>query len=113
MIPNPRKVKSSGRGLYQVTMAASAAFLLSVAGVAAHQAPSGWAYGLECCSNQDCRPVEVDQVEDLGGGKWRFDGLTFEGKQVKPSQDNRFHVCIWKRSDGTRVPMCIYVLQGS
>ena len=93
-------------------MAATAAFLLS-ASASAHQAPSGWSYDMSCCSNEDCHPVEVDQVEDLGGGRWRYDGLTFEGSQVRPSKDNRFHVCIIKRSDGSRVPMCIYVLQGS
>lgn len=55
-------------------MNASRALLLAVAAVAtalpaaAHQAPAGWEYDLDCCSTRDCAPVRGGAVREVAGG---------------------------------------------
>ena len=36
--------------------------------VMAHEAPTGWRYGWECCSNQDCRQLAGSEVEEGPAG---------------------------------------------
>lgn len=66
-------------------------------------------YDSDCCSNRDCNPVEREDVEEIEGGAWKHlpTGFVFKGKQIRPSHDSRFHVCIWNGQ-----PMCIYIVQG-
>ena len=77
-------------------------FLLT-APVKAHE----W-YDRECCSNTDCRPIaSCSEIEDLGKGQAKWGKYIFD--KVKPSQDNKCHVCItsWDK------PMCAYIRYGS
>lgn len=48
--------------------------------------------GLPCCSPQrDCRPVEARVV----AGGYLVDGVLIPESEAQPSEDDRFHICIW------------------
>ncbi|MCX8003370.1 MAG: hypothetical protein N2688_00180 [Burkholderiaceae bacterium] len=85
----------------------TAALLLLAWAASAHQAPSGWEYGRECCSNRDCAPVPAPRVTP--------EGLVFHlpagshpaaARQpltvvvphrhpgIHPSGDDRWHLCV-------------------
>jgi hypothetical protein len=50
------------------------------------------AQGLPCCSPQrDCRPVEARVVS----GGYLVDGVLIPESEAQPSEDERFHICIW------------------
>lgn len=70
------------------------AYVLMLIPAPAHDAPAGWAYAPECCSNQDCRQVSDDAISSVPGG-WRINatGEIFRQREVKPSQDGHFHRC--------------------
>jgi hypothetical protein len=75
----------------------------------AHQAPSGWAYPYECCSNQDCARVAPESVRERRGG-WHVTVLPGTHPQVpagapavmvfvpvneaRPSPDGEWHICL-------------------
>lgn len=69
----------------------------------------GW-YDAICCHDQDC--ARVERVEYLGGNLI----LTSQGKtvtiptgfQLRPSQDNDYHVCI----DPYGKVLCVYAPSG-
>ncbi len=84
--------------------------LLAFAGPAmAHQAPSGWEYPLECCSQRDCAKVDASAVKERRGG-WHVtvapgshpmvpaDGppvLAFIAiADARPSPDGDWHICL-------------------
>jgi hypothetical protein len=71
-------------------------------------------YDVECCHNDDCKPVAYEDVEEVGGGSWRHvpSGTVFTRAMVKPSKDRHFHVCIGNKSWNKGKPLCIYTLQG-
>ena len=48
-----------------------------------------------CCNGNDCAPVPAHEVRAASGG-WMYIplGQTIPFKEVLPSQDNSFHVCI-------------------
>jgi hypothetical protein len=85
--------------------------LLALAGSA--QAHS-W-YDPECCNTQDCRPVETEDVVEIENGVWKYlpTGQEFRGKQIRPSRDNHFHVCIGNQPWNDGRAYCIYILSGS
>jgi hypothetical protein len=61
---------------------------------AAHEWFSGKrnAQGLPCCTPQrDCRPVEARVV----AGGYLVDGVLIPESEAQPSQDDRFHICVW------------------
>ena len=74
-----------------------AALLTLAAGVAlAHQAPSGWDYDPECCSQQDCSVAT--NIEYLSSGDMKI--TTVHGTDVYPanfprraSKDDKVHAC--------------------
>ena len=59
-----------------------------------HDAPSGWSYAPECCSNYDCREIKEDAVSLVTGG-WRINatGEVMTQREVRQSKDGRFHRC--------------------
>ena len=65
-------------------------------------------YDPACCSGMDCKPIEsCSEIEETADGvKW--DVYRFRKDQIKPSQDNKCHVCIHHG-----IPICIYIQQGS
>jgi hypothetical protein len=87
----------------------TAVCVLYVAGAFAHS----W-YDWQCCSDQDCYPVPVqDVIETDKGWKHLPTGTEFTKEQVKPSKDHRFHVCIGNKAHDMGRPYCIYILQGA
>lgn len=86
------------------------AVILIVAICWAHQALSHSWYEPDCCSGDDCKPVSPeDLIEVEDGWKYLPTGYVFKGKQIRPSRDRHFHVCITK--SGTHY--CVYILQGT
>lgn len=51
-------------------------------------------YPIECCSDNDCRPVPCDELQEQADGSVKYrDSLVFSKNQVKVSQDSNCHVC--------------------
>lgn len=67
-------------------------------------------YDPDCCSDRDCRPVDADDMAEIGGGCWKYlpTGATFCGNRVRPSKDKHWHVCI----SNNNVPYCAYIQMG-
>jgi hypothetical protein len=89
------------------------AMLAHIPAAQAHTSQSGWQYPWACCSNQDCRPVECDTLEDIGDGKVRDieNGQTYEKSMVHSSGDHHCHVCTQLgKADGA--PICAFTLNG-
>lgn len=92
------------------------------ASVASHDAPTGWSYGSNCCSNYDCRPVAAAPgdphhtiwVEELRGGyvihfpDGREEPVRHDSPKLKLSQDDGYHVCTSQGKDDGRL-ICLYV----
>ena len=84
-------------GLFIIAMAVLA-LVLMLAPVSAHDwyagirnPKTGWG----CCGGQDCKPVDVNRVEEtkdefIVDGKWHF--VKDEAMQ---SDDGLYHACIW------------------
>lgn len=85
---------------------------------AAHQAPSGWEYSGECCSNRDCAAAPAGAVQEVTGGyrvtllpgqhpmvtTQPFVAFVPHGDaRIRASGDEHFHPCIW----GGRL-LCLY-----
>jgi hypothetical protein len=70
-------------------------YVLATAKVLPHQAPSGWQYPPECCSNQDCKPMaDIDIPKPLPGGDWLLTtGEVVPRSKVKWSPDGHYHLC--------------------
>ena len=96
-------------------VALSAASLMSAIVLAApalaHDAPSGWIYPLECCSNYDCREVEKAEVEEGPLGyviRTTGEVIPMTDAKVKMSPDGEFHWCSrGGKQDGATI--CLFV----
>jgi len=90
------------------TVAISALFLATAA--AAHDAPSGWSYPYNCCSNQDCREVPDGSVRETAAGYIASNGETipYTDKRVRNSPDGKFHLCTIAGGENTRA-LCLFV----
>jgi hypothetical protein len=65
-------------------------------------------YDWECCHEQDCKPVDQEEVEEIGGGKWLHKPTKQPFESVRPSKDGRFHACILYGK-----PKCLYIVMGT
>jgi len=86
--------------------------VLSAPGAArAHDAPSGWAYPVSCCSGYDCREVrDADIIEGPQGYVIKTTGevIPMTDRKVRPSPDGQFHWCsIAGKADGKTI--CLFV----
>lgn len=61
-----------------------------------HNAPSGWKYPIECCSNTDCYPIDWADIEYVAGEGWliKDTGQIVPFDKVQVSPDERFHICV-------------------
>jgi len=85
------------------------ASLLSVA--FAHQAPSGWAYPLQCCSGMDCRQIEgIDVGEGANGYTILKTGevIPYHDLRLKVSPDGEYHWCS-KEGKDTTPTVCLFI----
>ena len=92
-------------------VAACAAFVAAVFATPAqtHQAVSGWAYPIECCSNRDCQMIDAEQiVESPRGYRVEPSGeiLNYADPRVKMSPDGAYHWCAIPGSPRT---ICLFV----
>lgn len=77
----------------------------------AHNAPSGWSYGIECCSAVDCREVPASYVRETPAGyvlTKTGETLSCGDSRVKDSKDDGFHWCTIGGKDNGRT-ICLYV----
>lgn len=66
----------------------------------AHQAPSGWAYPLDCCGDHDCEPVAANNVgESERGFVIGTSGEFVFRRDARLSGDGGYHVC--RKPDGS------------
>lgn len=65
-------------------------------------------YDIECCSKNDCNPIEEHEVYQDSKGTWYLGSVSFE--KVKMSRDDKVHVCIQK---STNKGLCIYIIPRS
>lgn len=82
-------------------------FLVQSSIVLAHH----W-YPLECCSGQDCKPVDCLELKETGKGI-KYKDITFTKDMIKPSQDLQCHVCLGESKDITGqtnyTPRCVFI----
>lgn len=79
--------------------------------VAAHNAPSGWSYPYQCCSDRDCRPVHgAAIVEGPDGYVVEETGeiIGYKDSRLKPSPDDEFHLCLRPGNVRSRA-ICLFV----
>lgn len=77
----------------------------------AHDAPSGWRYGIECCSSIDCREVPASYVRETSAGyvlTKTGETLAYGDSRIKDSKDDGLHWCSMGGSDQGRT-ICLYV----
>lgn len=88
------------------------AFLLALLPFAAHahDAPTGWSYGYECCSSIDCRPISSASVKEGAAGYTLPTGetLAYKDSRIRESKDEQFHWCSVNGRDDSRT-LCLYV----
>jgi len=67
-------------------------------------------YDWDCCHDQDCRPIAMEEVEEIDHGQWRHiaSNTVIEKVNVRPSRDGQFHLCT-----PHGVPKCLYIVSGS
>lgn len=97
-------------GLIGLAMIA-AAMALTLSDADAHDAPTGWAYPLACCSDRDCREIPDDWiVEGPDGYRIVITGevIPLTSHKVRLSPDGVFHWCsISGSDDGSTI--CLFV----
>jgi hypothetical protein len=91
---------------------ACALTLMLQGGAAAHQAPAGWSYGVECCSSLDCfQAPPGDVTETPLGYRIRSTGelILYTDSRIKRSRDEFFHRCSPGGDATSKRSICLYV----
>lgn len=73
-----------------------AVLMLGILPARPHQAPTGWSYPANCCSQRDCRQARDREVrEDPNGYVLATTGevVPYGDRRIKESPDGLFHVC--------------------
>ena len=100
------------RGSIVAACLAAACLVTTGVPAAAHDAPSGWAYDMVCCSNHDCRP-ELSDVKATRLG-WLITStgeiIRYGDSRIHESKDGEFHRCLMQRGvNGPGMTRCLYV----
>ncbi len=77
----------------------------------AHQAPAGWAYPLNCCSNQDCREVNQTSISERPDGYLiapTGEVIGYADHRLKDSPDGEYHWCTIGGSE-QGATICLFV----
>ena len=84
-----------------------AGFLALVKASGGHEAPRGWSYDHECCSDRDCKPIPAKGIQALPDGAYMLPtGEVVDKNRIKRSQDEEYHLC--RLPGGTHI-FCLYV----
>ena len=120
------RLRSAREAAISALTAAVALVLAGAFPAAAHEAPTGWSYDIECCSQMDCQPVPASMIRATSEG-WRIEipagahkmaptgfvgTLPYDSHRVRQSQDGLFHPCIAPAIGSHRpepVLLCLYV----
>lgn len=89
----------------------AAVALVSGAGAAAHEAPSGWIYPSSCCSDMDCRAVSAEVILERPEGYVigpTGEVLPYSDGRLKDSPDGEYHWCSTGGSDSGHT-ICLFV----
>ena len=79
----------------------------------AHDAPTGWSYPANCCSNYDCREIPAEDVKEVWNGyhmtKSKLHEIVpYQSGMVKDSPDGAFHWCTQGGTDAGKT-ICLFV----
>jgi hypothetical protein len=78
----------------------------------AHDAPSGWTYGWECCSSMDCSQQAAASISEGSDGytiKETGEVISYDDKRIKRSKDEYFHRCTHNADPKDPHSICLYV----
>ena len=96
---------------FKIALVAGAA-ALSVSGRSeAHQAPTGWAYPKECCSNMDCREISAEAISERPGGyviEATGEQVSYSDPRIRQSPDGVYHWCSVAGDSDSRT-ICLFV----
>lgn len=67
----------------------------------AHEAMSGWAYPLECCSDKDCAEYPAENVTIVGDGFQLKEGDYIPRAKARISPDGHYHICRYNTENST------------
>jgi len=99
--------------LFAAACAASLVGLLLIAADAAfaHEAPTGWVYGWECCSSGDCYQAAPTDVRETPQGYQLSTGevIGYQDKRIKRSKDEYYHECKPQGDPKALRSICLYV----
>lgn len=71
-------------------------------------------YDPSCCSGQDCKPVQCNELKTQDDGYTEYRGFLFSKEMRKTAPDGMCHVCISKYDEGRiNIPRCVYFPAGS
>lgn len=89
--------------------------LISLSPGRAHEAPSGWSYPLECCSNHDCYEIAASEISVVAEGyviKSAREPQVIPFNRARPSPDGRWHRCS-VGGDPSAWTLCLFVPEGA
>jgi hypothetical protein len=72
-------------------------------------------YPWECCSDNDCAPIALDETPiERDGGFYLIDGRHISYRDLKPSPDEHWHLCEQKGpiKVSERKIICVYAPHG-
>lgn len=71
-------------------------------------------YPYDCCSNNDCHPIDCAAIFEKGKALV-YNGFGFYDSMIRPSQDGLCHVCISNEfnKEFTPVPHCLFIQLGT
>ena len=92
---------------------AAALFLCTSANLpaSAHEAKSGWAYPLECCSNRDCKEVSEANITQRPDGyviAETGERVGYQDPRLRDSPDGVYHWCSAAGAKDGRT-ICLFV----
>lgn len=102
----------SSKVLYASSVLAGAVtFAAGLSAAFGHEAPTGWSYPSNCCSNHACREIKSDQVKETPAGYTILlsgETVPYGDPRVIDSPDGRFHWCSTAGLDNG-FTLCLYV----
>jgi hypothetical protein len=77
----------------------------------AHDAPSGWSYPMNCCSNYDCREIPDASISTKSDGyqlAQNGEVIPYSDQRLRNSPDGHYHWCSRNGQD-SGATICLFV----